>query len=179
MFVFGKPVKGGVSGTNPDLTEATSSNNYQLKTVQYDYRQTFATILQNFLGADKTIIDETFFNHTLDQSFVNLKVGNLLKSEFDFSQGCIPNQDDNFQENKKWLLYPNPFKDSINLSTIEYLESVSFKIYNANGALLLERTEFLVNNKATIDLFNFSSGVYYFKIFLSNGSDEIHKTIKI
>ncbi len=179
MFVFGKPVKGGVSGTNPDLTEATSSNNYQLTTVQYDYRQTFATILQNFLGANDTVINETFFNHTLNDSFVNLKVGDLLKSEFDISQGCVPNQNDNFQENKNWLLYPNPFGDTINLSSIEYLESVSFKMYNATGAFLLERTVFLVNGKATVDLFNLSSGVYYFKILLSNGGYEVHKAIKM
>lgn len=179
MFVFGKAVKGGVSGTNPDLTEATSANNFQLTTVQYDYRQTFATILQNFLGANDAVINNTFFNHTLDDSFVNLKVGELLKSEFDISQGCIPNQNDNFQKNKKWLLYPNPFRDSINLSSIEYLEAVSFKIYNVSGVLLLERTASLVNGKATIDLFNYVSGVYFFKIFLSNGETEIHKAIKI
>ena len=45
MFIFGEPVAGGVTGTNPNLTEATSSNNYQIQTVQYDYRQTFATLL--------------------------------------------------------------------------------------------------------------------------------------
>ena len=79
MFVFGKPVAGGVSGTNPDLNEATSSNNFQIKTVQYDYRQTFATLLQNYLGADNAIIDATFFNHTLNDSFDNLRIEDLLK----------------------------------------------------------------------------------------------------
>ncbi|MDX8552846.1 DUF1501 domain-containing protein [Tenacibaculum sp. 1B UA] len=179
MFIFGKPVKGGVSGTNPDLSEATSANNFQLTTVQYDYRQTFATLLQNFLGANDAIIDETFFNHTLNDSFVNLKVGDILKSEFDISLGCIPNQNDNFQENKKWLLYPNPFKNTINLSSIEYLESVSYKIYDSSGAFLMSRTDRLVNGKATIDLFNLSSGVYFFEIMLSNDSNEVHKAIKI
>jgi len=179
MFVFGKPVRGGVSGTNPDLTEATSNNNYQLKTVQYDYRQTFATILQNFLGADDAVIDDTFFNHTLQDSFVNLKVGDILKSEYDVSLGCIPTQNDNFQEDKKWLLYPNPFKNTINLSSIEYPESVSYKIYNASGVLLLQRTDFLVNGTATADLPNFSSGVYIFEILLSNGENEVHKVVKL
>ena len=41
MFVFGKPVNGGVSGNNVDLSEATSDNNFQLETVQFDYRQIF------------------------------------------------------------------------------------------------------------------------------------------
>ena len=40
MFVFGSAINGGVSGTNPDLTEATESNNWQLETYQFDYRET-------------------------------------------------------------------------------------------------------------------------------------------
>ena len=60
MFVFGKPVQGGVSGTNVDLTEATSNNNWQIKTVQHDYRQVFATLMQDFLGADNAVVDNAF-----------------------------------------------------------------------------------------------------------------------
>ena len=48
MFLFGKGVNPGVSGVNPDLSEAVSTNNYQIETVQFDYRQTFATLLQQF-----------------------------------------------------------------------------------------------------------------------------------
>ena len=43
MFVIGKPVNGGVSGTNVDLSEASSNNNWQIETYHYDYRQTFAS----------------------------------------------------------------------------------------------------------------------------------------
>ena len=39
MFVFGSAINGGVSGTNPDLIEATESNNWQLETYQFDYRK--------------------------------------------------------------------------------------------------------------------------------------------
>lgn len=178
MFVFGKPVLGGVSGTNPDLSEATSSNNYQIQTVQYDYRQTFATLLQNYLGADNTIIDATFFNHTLNDSFVNLRIEDLLKSEFDISKGCVASTNDPLKENKNWLVYPNPFRDNINISGINNVETVSFRIYNASGILLIDKTEPLIDGKAIINLFRYSSGVYFFEI-LSAGKKEIHKVIKI
>ena len=49
MFVFGKPIQAGVMGVNPDLTEANSDNNYQIESLQFDYRQTFATIFQDFM----------------------------------------------------------------------------------------------------------------------------------
>jgi uncharacterized protein (DUF1501 family) len=48
MFVFGKHVNPGVEGTNPNLS--TTSNNI-IPTKQYDYRQVFATLLQDWLGA--------------------------------------------------------------------------------------------------------------------------------
>lgn len=178
MFVFGKPVAGGVSGTNPDLTEATSSNNFQIQTVQYDYRQTFATLLQNYLGASDTIIDATFFNHTLNDSFVNLKIEDLLKSEFDISKGCVANTNDPALVNKNWLVYPNPFRDVVNISGIKTVESLSLKIYNASGILLMEKTDALIDGKVSVNLFNISSGVYFFEI-ISEGKNEIHKVVKI
>ncbi|ALJ06205.1 hypothetical protein APS56_14155 [Pseudalgibacter alginicilyticus] len=178
MFVFGKPVSGGVSGTNPDLTEAKSTNNYQIKTVQYDYRQTFATLLQNYLGADDTIIDATFFNHTINDSFVNLRIEDLLKSEFDISKGCVASSNNTAAENKNWLVYPNPFRDLVNISGITTVETMVLKIYNASGILLINKTEAIIDSKVSINLYNFSSGTYFFEI-LSGGKKEIHKVIKI
>lgn len=178
MFVFGKPVEGGVSGTNPDLTEATSSNNYQIQTAQYDYRQTFATLLQNYLGADDAVIDATFFNHTLNDSFANLRIEDLLKSEFDISKGCVASANDPSTENKNWLVYPNPLRDIANLSGINAVETVSYRIYNASGVLLIDKTDTIIDGKATINLFRYSSGVYFFEI-LSEGKKEVHKVIKI
>tara|TARA_R110002050_G_scaffold104052_4_gene213224 strand:- start:14883 stop:16511 length:1629 start_codon:yes stop_codon:yes gene_type:complete len=178
MFVFGKPVAGGVSGTNPDLTEATDSNNYQIQTAQYDYRQTFATLLQNFLGADNTIIDATFFNHTLNDSFNNLKIEDLIKGEFDVSTGCIPTTNNPSDQTKRWLVYPNPFRDTVNISGIDAVETITYRIYNVSGILLINKTDPLIDGKVTINLFGFSSGTYFFEI-LSRSTKEIHKVIKI
>ena len=178
MFVFGKPVAGGVSGTNPDLTEASSTNNYQLKTVQYDYRQTFATLLQNFLGADNAIIDATFFNHTLNDSFNNLKVDEILKGAYDVSKGCVASTNTPNGENKRWLVYPNPFRDNVNISGLNAVETITYRIYNASGVLLIDRTDTMIDGKVTINLFRYSSGIYFFEI-LSGGQKEVHKVIKI
>lgn len=179
MFVFGKPVSGGVSGTNPNLTEATSTNNFQIQTVQYDYRQTFATLLQNYLGADDAIIDHTFFNHSLNDSFVNLKLENLLKSEFDISKGCLTNTNHPTAEIKNWLIYPNAFRDVVNISGITTVASLSFRIYNASGILLMEKNGAMIDGKVSINLSSISSGVYFFEILSKGGKNEIHKVVKI
>lgn len=178
MFVFGKPVAGGVSGTNPDLTEATSSNNFQIQTVQYDYRQTFTTVLQNFLGADNTIIDATFFNHSLNDSFTNLKIENLLKETFDISKGCKASSSNNSNKNKQWLIYPNPFRDIINISGIEDIESIMYRVYNSSGVLLTNTSGEIINGNLSLNLSHFSSGIYIFEI-ITEGNKEIHKVIKL
>ena len=93
MFLFGKPIKGGVSGVNPDLKEAVKENNYQLKTVQFDYRQTFGTILQDFLGVPNATIDAAFFNYSTNESFNDSKIVELVKDTFTVSTACINNED--------------------------------------------------------------------------------------
>ena len=176
MFVFGNPVAGGVSGINPDLTEATSSNNFQIQTVQYDYRQTFGTLLQDFLGADNSTIDATFFNHTLNDSFTNLKLSEILKAPL--SSECYAPLSSEELKNNDWLVYPNPFRERINFSTILNTETINYNLYNTSGVLLINKTDNLVNGSASLDLKHLSSGVYIVQI-LTGGKKEIHKVIKI
>jgi uncharacterized protein (DUF1501 family) len=57
IFLFGDPVAGGITGTNIDLDNQDNQgapNNNQL---QYDYRQIFASLYQDWLGASDTILD--------------------------------------------------------------------------------------------------------------------------
>ncbi len=178
MFLFGKPVAGGISGTNPNLAEATSSNNYQIQTVQYDYRQTFATLQQNFLGADDTIIDATFFNHTANDSFSNLKLNNLLKPEFDVSLGCPNYENGGGGNEKKWIPYPNSFKDIINFLSIDNEVTATYSLYNASGLFLFSNTGNVVSGKLTVNLSHLSSGTYFAAIKVGN-KNEVHKIIKI
>ncbi len=178
MFVFGNPVAGGVSGTNPDLTEATSSNNYQIQTVQYDYRQTFGTLLQDFLGADNSIIDATFFNHSVNDSFTNLKLPEILNEPLSSSCLATLSNEDSLKEKKNWLLHPSPFSDFINFSSIEKASSVSYNLYNSSGILIMNKTTQLVNGTSSINLKHLTSGIYIFELKVGN-KREIHKAIKI
>lgn len=177
MFIFGKPIEGGVSGTNPNLAEATDNNNYQIQTVQYDYRQTFTTLLQNFLGVDDSIIDATFFNHTLNDSFTNLKIENIVKGQFDVTTNCI-DDNQNLEDSRRWLVYPNPFRDTINLSSLNNADTVTFSIFNTSGVLLLNKTEALTNGYFSLNLRYFRNSVYLIA-FEGGDKKEIHKVIKI
>lgn len=180
MFVFGEPVAGGVTGTNPNLAEATSNNNYQIQTVQYDYRQTFATLLQDFLGAPNTIIDDTFFNYTANESFTNLKVSNLIKEQFTVTADCLGTLGTETPTTleKRWLVYPNPFRDTLNFSSIDDVQNITYSIYNTSGTLLVNRTDKLTFGKLSINLSHLSNGVYIVEV-MGGSKKEIHKVIKI
>ncbi len=60
MFMFGSSVEAGVNGTNVDLSNLTSNGNLT-DSLQYDYREVFKTLLQDWLGAGTLILDESLF----------------------------------------------------------------------------------------------------------------------
>jgi len=60
VYVFGKHVKAGVQGTNVNLSDLTQDN--QLKGVQFDYRRIFTTLLQDWLGSNNYVLDQTMFD---------------------------------------------------------------------------------------------------------------------
>ncbi|MEW4923048.1 DUF1501 domain-containing protein [Algibacter sp. 2305UL17-15] len=178
MFLFGTPVAGGVSGTNPDLTEATSANNWQIQTVQYDYRQTFATLLQDFLGAENSIIDNTFFNHSLNDSFTNLKLPEILKNPLTSDCYQALSTEEQLKAERDWLVYPNPFTDTINFASINTYTDISYKLFNASGLEIMNRTDVITNGKLSLNLMHLSSGIYFCAIKTGN-SQEVHKLVKL
>jgi uncharacterized protein (DUF1501 family) len=60
MLVFGKNIAAGVRGTNVNLSNLTNDN--QLQGAQFDYRQVFTTLLQDWLGASEEVLTQTMFN---------------------------------------------------------------------------------------------------------------------
>lgn len=178
MFVFGKPVAGGVSGTNPDLSEATSSNNFQIQTVQYDYRQTFATLLQDFLGAQNAIIDAAFFNHTLNDSFTNLKLSEILKNPLTSDCYQALSTEEQLKAEREWLIYPNPFTETINFASVNENTQISYKLFNSSGVEIINGKYSLTSGKLSINLKHLSSGVYFCNIKTTKGV-ETHKLLKI
>lgn len=175
MFVFGQPVNGGVSGVNVDLTEATEDNNWQLQTCQYDYRQTIATLLQDYLGADNLAIDATFFNHTVNESFSDNKISELIKTEFSVDENCYTNTltgNDNIE--KLFTISPNPSNNSIILSGYNYNGNISYKIYDLNSKLVLEGEAKI---DEPINISSFMNGIYLITLRFNNRA-ETHRIIK-
>ena len=48
--------------------------------MQHDYRETFGTLIQNFMGVNDEVVNATFFNNTTDSSFTDIKIQNLINA---------------------------------------------------------------------------------------------------
>jgi len=182
MFVFGKPVQGGVSGINPDLTEATSDNNFQIETVQHDYRETFSTLIQNFMGASDEVVNTTFFNNTLDSSFTDFKIENLIKPSFEVPEQCFNSNIDNDSNElsvNDLELDTHSFKSHISLKTSKNLASLkSYEIFNYLGRLIHDGEITKSNSKTLkINLERLEAGDYILKV-KSKGKIHRFKIVK-
>ena len=175
MFVFGSAINGGVSGTNPDLTEATQNNNWQLETFQFDYRETLGTLLQDYLGADDNAIDSTFFNHTSNESFTENKIQDLIKPEYSVEENCMSNTlSDNNSELKIFKITPNPFVNEIRILNSNYEYEFSYVILDLNGRIIMSGVS-VANSPINLD--NIINGIYFIRINFDNRV-ETHRIIK-
>ena len=167
MFVFGKPIQAGVSGTNPDLSEASADNNYQLETMQFDYRETFATLFQDFMAADAETINSAFYNHSSEGSFGDSKINGLIKESFIVPEECyqvvsgIANVGESYFE-----VYPNPVSSLITVSSDNSVAHFShYEVFTLQGQRLSSgRIKVANKNSLSINLSNLSSGVYILRI---------------
>lgn len=62
MFVVGKGVQGGVTGTNVDLTNQDNQGAAHASQLENDYRSVFGGILQDWLGASDAALAATFID---------------------------------------------------------------------------------------------------------------------
>ena len=178
MFVFGRAVQSGISGINVDLTEATEDNNFQVESVQYDYRTTFATLFQDFLGASDSQIDATFLDNSTNSSFTDSKINELLKNSHNVDASCY-NEALNtpVPTTGEWAIFPNPFQDDINV-TSEYPElETHFELHNQTGQVIKKGVLNFRNAKAIITTNGLARGLYILTLF--NRQDKsVHKLIK-
>ncbi len=99
-----------------------------------------------------------------------------IDANYTYSKDCslgIPSQ-----KVKVFSVYPNPVKDKLILSSLNNdVENLRIYIYTIEGKLL--HTQNLIFNKqATINVSNFSKGVYFISLQNENGQREVVKFVK-
>jgi uncharacterized protein (DUF1501 family) len=176
MFVFGKSIKAGISGTNVNLAEAVSTNDFQLKTVQHDYRRVFGTILQDWFGTSNKTLDLTFYDYTNNIGFANKKIPDLIKSPIttncyiDTVGGGTLGVEQETLVSNEISVYPNPTTDLITISATNSNTVKEVTIYGIDGKNVGQ-----YQNESTTDLFSInveslSAGLYTLKVSTEKGN---------
>lgn len=90
--------------------------------------------------------------------------GNTLSSESAYTLAVNIDDLNNISIN----IYPNPAKNFINIILQDNIKSTNLEIINENGQILI--TKLNISNKTTIDLSNFSKGIYFIKLINKNNT---------
>lgn len=159
MLVFGKNVRPGVQGTNPDLYDLANDN--QLKAMQFDYRRIFATLLQDWLGANPYVMEQTMFEGYEKMGLVARKQRVQPNCQWGGSEVVV----DAF---RPMSLYPNPAS-----TTTEVAYENRGEVFNAyltlhglGGTLIAARSEIVHPgfNSFHFDVSSLSEGIYFVRM---------------
>lgn len=159
MIVFGKDVKPGVLGTNPDLYNLTNDN--QIKVLQFDYRQVFATLLQDWLGANPFVMEQTMF-----EGYSKMKlVARESRVDPDCQWGGAEIVVDQF---RPMSLYPNPASTSTEVAYENQGEAFDayLSLHSLGGSMLATRSEIVHPgfNAFYFDVSALAEGIYFVRL---------------
>ena len=170
MFVFGSSINPGVSGTNINLSEAVVGNNYQVQTVQHDYRRVFSTVLQDWFGVNNATLDLSFYNHTTNSGYANAKITNLIKAKNTVPPICYSDKTlgtTNFENINEIVVYPNPSSEIIVVHATNNINSIT--MFTIDGRNIQTYKNPLTSTEFTINVQNLSVGLYTLKVNTDNG----------
>jgi uncharacterized protein (DUF1501 family) len=171
MFVFGNSLAAGVSGTNINLSEAVLANNYQVKTVQHDYRRVFSTILQDWFGVSNPTLDLLFYNYTTNSGYTSNKLNPFFKSAAVVPSSCYNNallDAESFDITNEILVFPNPTSEMITINATDNINAVA--VYSIDGRLIATYRNPQVNNQFIINVQSYSVGIYTINVTTDNGN---------
>lgn len=152
MFVFGKMVKPGVTGTNPDLSNLDNGNLVH----QYDYRQVFTSAVVDWLQADSEAVKATLFSDWVDSRLPIVGNG-------------ITGTKEEFFDKRNYLgdCYPNPVVDKAVFSfRINAQSRVKLEVMDIQGKLIrtiIDQVHDAGLHHVTYDLKFLKTGTYLYR----------------
>jgi uncharacterized protein (DUF1501 family) len=163
MYVFGKNISAGVKGTNVNLSDLTNDN--QLKGVQFDYRQVFTTLLQDWLGASEQVLTDTMFNGYAKMPLIDTAA--VVNPDCYLPSNTVDTRDP-YGLDKALTIFPNPASVQVEVGFTN--KSTAFDanltVHSLGGALVSSaqvRAETDVN-VYFVEVANLPPGLYFVRL---------------
>lgn len=174
MMLFGKNIKAGVMGTNVNLSNLTNDN--QLQGVQHDYRQIFSTLLQDWLGADNQVLEQTMFEGYAKVGIID--TDQVVSPDCYLNSGSVGATEAQLRQ-RAMQVYPNPVRTN---AQVTYEGKRSFEgrltIHSLGGALVSGQSVPVSEgeNVFFIDVSELTPGPYFVRLEnKANGAGEVVK----
>jgi uncharacterized protein (DUF1501 family) len=175
MILMGKGVKSGVTGTNVNLSNLNNDN--QLQNMQHDYRQVFTTILQDWLGTNDWVLEETMFD-----GYMKLP---LIGTGFTVEPGCYfggSTTSTGFlqRQSSRLSVFPNPVRHTTEAVMVSDMAFAGrFTVHSLNGSVIQTGNVQIQpgDNYFTVDLSSAPAGQYFVR--LENRVSGLADVIKI
>ena len=162
MYIFGKTANPGISGTNVDLGNLTNGN--QLQNMQHDYRQVFATLLQDWLGANNWVMEETMFENYAKMPLVNPA---FVVDPQCYYGGSVTITDAPFDTIKQLRVFPNPARSSAEvIFNAQEAFQGRLSVHSMGGSMVSNGAVrvFSGDNSFFVDVNNISPGMYFVRL---------------
>lgn len=159
VFLFGKGLRPGIGGKNPDLSDLNGGN---LK-YKVDYRQVYTSVVQDWFGASDEALTATKFNGWLDKK-LNL-----------FNWTGIDDQKVDIEQSTLYDCIPNPASDLVRFSFyLNHSSNVKLSLFDFNGKKvtdIINEQGYYGKTEVSYDVSRFPSGMYIYKIETREFSD--------
>lgn len=175
MLLLGKGIRPRVHGVNVNLDDLTADN--QLKTKQFDYRQVFSTLLQDWLGANPWVMEQTLFT-----DYAKLF---MVRKEYSVDPTCYiggsPTIFDPFPGRAPLAISPNParFRAEITYQSAETFSAI-LSLHSLGGRVLVAHDQAIAEgfNLFYFDVSALPAGVYIIRLQnKATGKAEVGKLV--
>ncbi len=168
LFLFGSCIENQILGDHPEIDKQVGIDDGV--PMQYDFRDIYGTILQNWLGLNA--IDASHVIHP------NIQLLPLFKS------GCLTTTSDNQFNNEEPLdiqLYPNPANSFVNIELPDLIGRIKVVVFDGKGGVV---NSFEMDKSSSLNrIINLNIGGYptgsYFVYVENRGIRKVKKFIKI
>ncbi len=155
LFFFGIPVQDGIVGTNPSLTDLENGN---LK-MQHDFRQIYASVLEQWFGADPSVIRSVLFGDFTTVPVIKTSPTSVAETEVGNGFRFDP-------------IAPNPVRSVANIRyTLATPQHIRLEIFDSIGfhvATLVNEQQLAGDHQTPFTIAGLPSGTYMVQL-RSNG----------
>lgn len=171
FFVIGNAAAAGILGDHPVFTNSTSYY-YNQNQRRYDYRQIFASLLQDWLGASTSLM----VTSELDYYVTETQKVDVIKDAQKANVVCATLGTSNVTAENGIKIYPIPASQYVYVELDGRKSSeINYQLLDMSGRIVVQKSERLVTHRLEINVSSVLQGSYILKI--KTGGEEITKKI--